>query len=177
MLKASFDGKYRKTSGWIYRYVVTGPAVELTEYTVIMATRANRTPEEWAKTQAGLPLFFLQLNNLLRNGEFPQASYSLVKSHDGLNFYTDTTAQEMAEFAQIKAASIQEQGKLAAQIKMGIINVGNNTPATSAPATPKSIAAPADTIGSIIEGELGEDAVLEGEGAAAGAAGTGAIGD
>lgn len=169
MLKASFDGKYRKASGYVYRYVVTGPAAELAEYTIVMATRANKTPEQWAKTPAGLPLFFLQLNNLLRNGEFPQASYPLVKSHDGLNYYTDNTAQEMAEFMQIKAASIQEQGKLAAQIKMGIITVGNNTPAVStpAPATTK----PADTIGSIIEGTLGEEELI-GEGAEAAGNGT-----
>lgn len=177
MLKASFDGKYRKPSGWVYRYVVTGPTAELTEYTVVMAARANKTPEEWAKTPAGLPLFFLQLNNLLRNGDVPQASYPLVKSHDGLNFYTDTTAQEMAEYQQIKAASIQEQGKLAAQIKMGIITVGNNTPAvnTPAPTTPTGVDKPlADTIGSIIEGELGEEEL---EGAAAGAAGNGTLQD
>lgn len=176
MLKASFDGKYRKPSGWVYRYVVTGPAAELTEYTIIMAARANKTPEEWAKTPAGLPLFFLQLNNLVRNGEFPQASYPLVKSHDGLNYYTDTTAQEMAEFMQIKAASIEEQGKLAARIKMGIITVGNNTPATGTPPapTPAPSAALADTIGSIIESGLGEEEL---ESAAAGAAGNGTLQD
>lgn len=173
------NSKYRKTSGYVFTYAVTGPKAELDEYVIVMSAGANKTPEEWQRTPSGNPLFFIALNNLLRNGETPQPSYNLIKSHDGLRYFTDTTAQDMARFQRVAAASETEEGKLLAQVRLGIVTIGTQqraTPAVTNTPTP-AIAAPADTIGSIIEGELGEDAVLEGEGAAAGAAGTGAIGD
>lgn len=159
MLKATMNSKYRKPSGWQFTYSVTGPIAEVEEYVAIQSAAANKTPDQWSRTPAGHPLFYIPLNNLLRNGDTPQPSYNLIKSHDGLRFFTDTTAQDMARYQRVAAASEAEEGKLMAQVRLGIITIGqqNRTalpvPATNAPA----IAAPADAIEDLIGNQLGSE--------------------
>lgn len=167
MLKATFNSKYRKQSGFVFTYIVTGPAAEVEEYVAIQSAGANKTPDQWQRTPAGHPLFFLPLNNILRNGETPQPSYNLTKSHDGLRFFTDTTAQDMARYARVAQASEAEEGKLMAQVRLGMITIGQNRAAALPTPQAPAIVKQNDAIEDIIAGEIGEsaDAVLEGAGA------------
>lgn len=163
MLKATSISKYRRPSGWILVYAVTGTAAEVEEYTNIMSAGVNKTPDQWSKTPTGAPLFYLPEMNLLREGKRAKPQYNLVKSFDNTRFFIDTTNEDNARNARVMAAAELEEGKLLAQIGLGLLTVGNRQPA-AAPAIIPAQPAPAhadiaDDIADDVEGGEGVESL------------------
>lgn len=173
MLRATFNSKYRKASGWVLTYAVIGTDAELTEYVAVMSARANKTPDQWQRTQAGNPIFFVQETQLMRNGQLAAPSYDLVKSFDGMNYYTDTTKQDLARNQRIIAKQEDAEAQLLAELRLGIRTIGapaaRITAATPTAAPEIAPSATSDPMAETIKLGLGEtgdaDAELVGEGA------------
>lgn len=165
MLKATSIGKYRKPSGWVLTYAVTGPAAEVDEYVTIASAGANKTPDQWSRTASGAPLFYLPETQLLRNGQLPKSQYSLVKSHDGLRFFIDTTAEDNARNARIMALSETAEADIMAKIRFGILTVG-------APAAPAVRAIPTTEAPAITGADIADDIAAGVQAGAAVGAGT-----
>jgi len=164
-LKATAVSKYRRPSGWVLVYAVSGTIAELDEYVAIMAARANKTIDQWQRTPAGAPLYFIQLNNLLRNGDVPQPQYDLVKSHDGLNIYTDTTKQENARNLRLMAKQEDAEAQIMAEIRLGVRTISAQPTAVRTPPT-VTPTTKSDDIADTIVDNLGEEAeVVETEAA------------
>lgn len=159
-LKAVMHNKYFKNGRQMLVYKVLGPVAEVEEYKAIEGARINRTPDQFPNDN-GVPLLFIALDNELRNGNTPQPSYPLIKSHDGTRYIRDTTAQEMAMYQRVAVATETEMAKIQAQRRLGI-NVGDAAPRITTTTTTTTAAPAAATIADDIAGAIAEGAeVLE----------------
>lgn len=152
MLRATQSGMYRnKNQRVVVTYVITGPAVEIAEYLATESIRRGIPVDQIAKTDKGLPIMFLPLDNELREGRTPQPTYDLVKNHDGTRFNRDTFKQDMVNYAKVEALTTVEMAKEMAQRRLGGSTPRVATPTTAPVATPIIIPAEANEADAIAD--------------------------
>jgi hypothetical protein len=177
-LKAVYKDKYRsKGSGQIVlRYLVSGTQAEIAEYKAIQQAQANRA--EWPE-ENGQPIYFVPINNLMRQGRNPQPSINLIKSYDGTRIFEDTSAEDVKAWTKRNELKDKAIAELQAKIEMGI-DVGQMAtagfaravaaqPAQTAPAAQPDLA-------DEIAAGIGQPTTTEGEPATVGE-GTGTLAD
>lgn len=130
MLKATYNGNYRKNGNRVFTYVVSGTPKEIEQYIAAQGERIVFADE--AKT---IPLWFrTEWAGNIKQSIAP--SYALTISFGG-KVVVDDAREFMAEEAAIKQASLEHAGRIMAEQRM----FRNNQPkTTAAPAggTPKS---------------------------------------
>lgn len=137
MLKATWNSKYLKGRNTMYTYKVTGTAPEIAQYIAVQEASANREPGSWPKLGT-LPLFFINVTQMLKQGNTPELSYNLIFNQDSTRVFLDNSATELADWVQIKEAKLRAVGEHQARLMMGIdkAQVGTTvaTPAIAVPA-------------------------------------------
>lgn len=123
MLRATHLGGYMKNGQKIMTYEVSGPIAEVEEYLTIQETRVGKAAGTWVKSAGNKPIFHLNATMEMRNGRMPQPTYDLMPNYAKDRIIIDTTANDLREFAEITKETRTEQAKIAAGIKMGIIQV------------------------------------------------------
>lgn len=146
MLKAVFNGKYRKrsTGNLMYTYKVTGPKAEQDEFVTIMALQANRDAATWQVVD-NCPLHWVNVTQRMKNGQpAPIGSFNLLKNNASTNFIIDDTAQELRENERLADKILDAKAMVMAEIQLGIRGRGTtvNAPVTT---TTTQAALPAGT--------------------------------
>lgn len=165
MLKATQQGMYRNKNGrTVVTYVVSGPAAEIADYFATESARRGVPVESIAKTDIGLPIMHLGLDNELRDGRTPQPSYDLVKNFNGTQFNRDTFKQDMVNYKKVEELTTVEMAKEMAQRRLGGATPRVATPAatTTTPEVVQPIVNEADGIAdAIAEGAVAATAGVE----------------
>lgn len=148
MLRANLKNQYRSKAGNLtFAYKVTGTTAEIEDYRTTQAAATNKTPDEWPKDDDGSPLFFVNVDGLLRNGQLPEKVLTLIKNRAGDRYFVDNTVQKLNEFEQVRAAKIEAAGKLLAEKEYGVKQTRTVTaPVPTAPEPAGAPAAPASVI-------------------------------
>jgi len=148
-MKAIYHGQYISKAGNLtYTYAVTGKAEELTTYTTLQEANSGKPAGTWNKAENGQPLFYLNIANERRNGRTAQKVLDLLISYDKTRIIIDRSRQELEKDERLAAKIEDEEAKIMAQIRLGIIKpIGGTTriaPQPQATPTPAANAEPAN---------------------------------
>lgn len=134
MLKATLNGKYRKSTGQVvYTYTVAGTAKELAAYKAAQADAIGKAVEDLTLSASGQPLFWFVPN--LAQGRVAQKTFNLtitVNNRIVIDDTNESVAMDIEDAAQIRAARNAKLGEHAAMVMLG---QASNT-RTVAPAAP-----------------------------------------
>ncbi len=166
MLKATIKSSYRKaaTGKQVFVYTVTGTAKELAEFAAAKAEGQGLSLDEFtAKRIANGGDYLHHITPDATRGIRAEKTCNLVVTTNG-NVVVDNTMQAIDRQDKVEEISIQNEGRILAEAKLGLVKLGqfNNTgvSAPAAPAAPAAPETPANPPAEIVKDEV-EQTVLE----------------
>lgn len=138
-MKATYHSQYRKPTGLMYVYKVTGTAKEVEQYRIVQEAQSGKGSGTWPDTD-GSPLFFLNVTQEMRNGNAPETQYNLIFNRDLTRVIRDNAAAEQRKFASINEKKETAMAELMAKMELGLIEIPRfNRTLPSTQTAPQSI--------------------------------------